>query len=243
MARDEIYKELTGDQAFRFDAKVADVFDDMLERSVPCYRQVTEMTGAILGRFLNPDDLIYDLGCSTGTTLLELARRLPQENLRFIGVDNSPAMLEKAGHKSEMFGLSDRISFLAADITTLELAHPGAIILNYTLQFIDPERRQAFLQNLRTSLRPGGVLILSEKTISPDPQLDQTWLDFYLDFKRSNGYSETEIARKRQALEQVLRPCSLEDNLAMLRGAGFSLVEGFSRWFNFVSILAINGKP
>ncbi len=243
MSRDEIYKERPGDQPFRFDAKVADVFDDMLERSVPCYRQVIEMTSAILGRFLAPGDLIYDLGCSTGTTLLELARRLPQPGLRFIGVDSSPAMLEKGAHKAEMFGLGSLIEFRTADITTLEPEQSGAFILNYTLQFIAPSRRIEFLRRLRNGLRPGGVLILSEKTVSPDPILNQTWLDFHLDFKRQNGYSETEIARKRQALEQVLLPCSLEDNLEMLRAAGFTTVEGFSRWFNFVSILAVNGRP
>jgi len=242
MARDEIYKELPGDQPFRFDAKVADVFDDMLERSVPCYRQVIEMTCAILRRYLAPGDLIYDLGCSTGTTLLELARRLPQPGLRFVGVDNSPAMLEKGAHKAEMFGLTSLIEFRVADITALESPQSGAILLNYTLQFIEPCRRAEFLGRLRNGLRPGGVLILSEKTVSPDPDLDRAWLDFYLDFKRRNGYSETEIARKRQALEQVLLPCSLEENLEMLRAAGFTTVEGFSRWFNFVSILAINGQ-
>jgi len=243
MARDELYKERPGDQPFRFDAKVADVFDDMLERSVPCYRQVIEMTGAILRRFLAPGDLIYDLGCSTGTTLLELARSLEQPGLRFIGVDNSPAMLEKGAHKVEMFGLTGLVEFLSADITTLEPEKSGAIILNYTLQFIEPGRRVEFLRRLRNGLRPGGVLILSEKTVSPDPTLDRAWLDFYLDFKRRNGYSETEIARKRQALEKVLRPCSQEDNQEMLRGAGFTTVETFSRWFNFVSILAVNGQP
>jgi tRNA (cmo5U34)-methyltransferase len=243
MARDEIYKERPGDRDFRFDAEVAEVFDDMLERSVPSYRQVIEMTGAILNRFLAPGDLVCDLGCSTGTTLVELARRLPQSGLRFIGVDNSPAMLEKARRKADSSGLSARLDFQAADITTLPLPPSGAIILNYTLQFIESGRRREFLARLRTALRPGGVLILSEKTVSSDPALDQTWLDFYLDFKRGNGYSETEIARKRQALEKVLIPCSLAENLEMLRAAGFTVVESFSQWFNFVSILAVNGRP
>jgi tRNA (cmo5U34)-methyltransferase len=241
MSRDEIYKERPGDQDFRFDAKVAEVFDDMLERSVPCYRQVIEMTSALLGRFLVPGDLVYDLGCSTGTTLVELARNLDQPGLRFIGVDNSPAMLEKAAHKAARFGLGARLEFHQADITSLELEQCGAIVLNYTLQFIEPDQRREFLIRLRSALRPGGVLILSEKTVSVEPTLHQTWLDIYLDFKRRNGYSETEIARKRQALEKVLLPCSLEENLEMLRGAGFTQVDSFSRWFNFVSILAVNG--
>ena len=239
MARDEIYRELSGDREFRFDARVADVFDDMLARSVPGYRRVIRMTVALLGRSLAPGDLVYDLGCSTGVTLLELAGQLAQPGLRFVGLDNSPAMLEKAAHKAEMFGLADRISFREADITTAAFEPAGAIIMNYTLQFVAPELRPNFLRTIHQTLRPGGVLVLSEKIVSADPDFDLTFGNCYLDFKRANGYSETEIARKRQALEKVLIPLSLADNLAMLESAGFAAAEPFHRWFNFASIVAV----
>jgi len=241
MGRDEIYRQLPGDRDFRFDATVAAVFDDMLERSVPGYRPVIEMTGAILSRFLKPNDLLYDLGCSTGTTLVELAGRLNAASLSFIGLDNSPAMLSKARLKTEKAGLAERIDFREVDITTAPLEPAGAVLMNYTLQFIAPAQRQDFLTRIHHTLRPGGVLILSEKTISADPSLDQIYLDFYLDFKRANGYSETEIARKRQALEKVLIPFSLADNLRMLTAAGFARAEPFHQWFNFASILAVKG--
>lgn len=239
MARDEIYRELPGDRDFQFDARVADVFDDMLARSVPGYRRVIRMTVAILARYLAPGDLVYDLGCSTGATLLELAGHLELPGVRFVGLDSSPAMLEKASHKAEMFGLADRLTFTEADITTAGFAPAGAMVMNYTLQFIAPEHRPAFLAAVCQTLRPGGVLILSEKTVSADPGLDQAFQDFYLDFKRANGYSETEIARKRQALEKVLSPLSLGENLRMLAAAGFATAEPFHQWFNFTSILAV----
>ncbi|NTV14322.1 MAG: carboxy-S-adenosyl-L-methionine synthase CmoA [Desulfobulbaceae bacterium] len=239
MSRDEIYKELPGDRDFRFDATVAAVFDDMLDRSVPGYRQVIEMSGAILARYLTPGDLIYDLGCSTGTTLLELASRLPQPGLRFIGLDNSPAMLAKARDKAKDSRQASQLEFREADITTAPLEAAGAVLMNYTLQFIAPACRQDFLHTIYQTLRPGGVLILSEKTIAVDPKLDQAYLEFYLDFKRANGYSESEIARKRQALEKVLIPFSLADNLRMLAAAGFSQAEPFHQWFNFASLVAV----
>jgi len=225
MARDEIYRELPGDQNFRFDNTVAEVFDDMLERSVPGYRQVSEMSCTILARYLKPGDLIYDLGCSTGTTLVELATRLDLAGLRFIGLDNSPAMLAKARLKAERAGLADRIDFREVDLTSAHLEPAGAVVMNYTLQFIAPDRRQAFLARLHRALRPGGVLILSEKTVSADPA--------------PNGYTETEIARKRRALEKVLIPFSLADNLRMLTAAGFAKAEPFHQWFNFASIMAV----
>ena len=239
MAKDEIYKDQNMSQEFQFDGKVADVFDDMLNRSVPCYRLVIEMMGDILRKILQDGDHVYDLGCSTGETLVELARQLEQLDLSYTGIDNSPAMLKKARHKAEMFSLTGPIDFREADIVDLDIAGVGAIIMNYTLQFIRPLQRQEFLAKVHRSLRPGGILIISEKVLSPDPDLNRAFIDFYLDFKRRNGYSETEISRKRQALENVLIPFSIQENLDLLSKAGFSCHETFFQWFNFASIVAI----
>ncbi len=241
MARDEIFKKGDMNRDFQFDGKVADVFDDMLNRSVPCYRMVIEMLGAILEKFLGKGDLVYDLGCSTGETLVELARKLERLDLKFTGVDNSPAMLDKARHKAEMYSLSDRIDFRQADIIDLDYAGAGAVIMNYTLQFIRPLHRREFLAGIYKKLRPGGILILSEKVLCHDPRLNRVYIDFYLDFKRRNGYSETEISRKREALENVLVPFSVRENLDLLTGAGFTSCDTFFQWFNFASLVAV--KP
>jgi tRNA (cmo5U34)-methyltransferase len=239
MARDDIFKNGGMNRDFQFDGKVADVFDDMLNRSVPCYRMVIEMIGAILGKSLEQNDRVYDLGCSTGETLIELARRLEHLDLDFTGVDNSPAMLSKARHKAEMFSLAERITFREANIIDLDVSGAGAIIMNYTLQFIRPLNRQEFLVKVYQALRPGGILIVSEKILSLDPDLNRAFIDFYLDFKRRNGYSETEISRKREALENVLIPFSINENINLLTRAGFASCETFCQWFNFASIVAV----
>jgi tRNA (cmo5U34)-methyltransferase len=239
MARDDIFKNGGMNREFQFDGKVADVFDDMLNRSVPCYRMVIEMIGAILGKSLEQNDRVYDLGCSTGETLIELARRLEHLDLDFTGVDNSPAMLSKARHKAEMFSLAERITFREANIIDLDVSGAGAIIMNYTLQFIRPLNRQEFLVKVYQALRPGGILIVSEKILSLDPDLNRAFIDFYLDFKRRNGYSETEISRKREALENVLIPFSINENINLLTRAGFASCETFCQWFNFASIVAV----
>ena len=239
MGRDNIFKNRKMNREFQFDGKVADVFDDMLNRSVPCYQMVISMISSILGEFLTPGDHVYDLGCSTGQTLVELARELAKLDLKFTGIDNSPAMISKAGHKAEMFSLADRVNFQEDDITSLDISGAGAVILNYTVQFIRPVQRKDFLIKIHEALRPGGVLILSEKVLSHDPELNRAYIDLYLDFKRQNGYSETEISRKREALENVLIPFSIKENLELLRAAGFSSSETFFQWFNFASIVAI----
>jgi tRNA (cmo5U34)-methyltransferase len=239
MSRDKLFRngESAGD--FQFNARVADVFDDMLARSVPSYAGVIAMSCELLTHFLRPGDRIYDLGCSTGNTLLELARHLEPFEPVYIGIDRSPAMIDKATRKAELFSKADRIRFLEADITGVALQEAGAVILNYTLQFVRPLHRLEFLQKLHTALRPGGVLIMSEKVISPQPLLNRTFIDIHLDFKRDQGYSEIEIAKKREALENVLIPFSIEENRSMLEKAGFATIETFYQWFNFVSWVAV----
>ncbi len=226
---------------FVFSERVAQVFDDMLDRSIPFYQEVIKGTARLLDTFLHQNDTVVDLGCSTGTTLLQLARLLPEKGLQFKGIDNSPAMLHKARLKAEMFSKQDQVSFVARDITDLDQVDTGAFLLNYTLQFIRPLRRKDFIHRLFDNLRPGGVLILSEKKISHDPLLNRKYIDIYHQFKLERGYSELEIAKKREALENILIPFSIEENRELLLGAGFTNVETFFQWFNFVSFIAI--KP
>jgi tRNA (cmo5U34)-methyltransferase len=239
MGRDELFKNGESGGDFQFNERVAEVFDDMLARSVPSYGPVIGMAGELLARFLRPGDRIYDLGCSTGNTLLELARRLERFEPIYIGMDNSPAMIEKAARKAELFSKGDRIRFVEADITRADLQEAGAVILNYTLQFVRPLHRQEFLRKIHEGLRPGGVLIMSEKVISHQPSLNRAFLDIHLDFKRAQGYSEIEIAKKRESLENVLVPFSMEENRDMLEKAGFARIETFYQWFNFVSWIAV----
>ena len=238
MARDTLFNKKKFSEKFEFNERVADVFDDMLDRSVPFYKQVIEMIAEILARSLRAGDTVYDLGCSTGTTLIALAAKLKKEHLKFIGIDNSRAMLHKAIRKAEMFSMADRIEFQEMDITRTDLSGAGGVTLNYTLQFIDPSIRGQFLKTVYNGLRNNGVLILSEKIVTRDTYFDQQFLDSYHQFKRRKGYSELEIANKREALENILIPLTVQENCDLLQQAGFSKIEPFFQWFNFVSILA-----
>lgn len=226
---------------FVFNERVVEVFDDMVNRSIPFYTQVIESSAQLLARYLEDGDRIYDLGCSTGSTLLELARILAPRKLEFHGVDNSKAMLDKARLKVESFRKQSCISFHQQDITHFLETGVGAILLNYTLQFIRPLQRQQFLQQLYTSLRPGGVVLISEKVINHDQRLNREFIHLYYQFKKARGYSELEIARKREALENILIPFSIEENIAMLKSCGFTTVATFFQWFNFCSLVAV--KP
>ncbi len=236
--KDTLYQVDSIDEDFVFSERVVEVFDDMLDRSIPHYRDVIKSSAKLLQRMLNNDDQVVDLGCATGTTLLEYCRLIDNDTIHFLGVDNSPAMLEKGRLKAELYSKDNKISFLLEDITQIELPGTSAFILNYTLQFIRPVLREEFLTRIFANLRPGGMLLLSEKTISHNSLLNRVFIELYHDFKREKGYSELEIAKKREALENILIPFSVEENIALLRKVGFHSVETYFQWFNFSSIVA-----
>ena len=240
-SRDKLFEVDTVQEDFVFNERVVEVFDEMLDRSIPFYQEVIHSSARLLDVFLHSGDTVYDLGCSTGTTLLEFSRQLEEKGLNFVGIDSSEAMLEKARLKAELYSKQDQLSFFKEDITKMQHQDAGAFILNYTLQFIRPLKREAFLRTLFESLRPGGVLLLSEKIISHDRRLNREYIDIYHNYKKSKGYSELEISRKREALENVLIPFSPEENKDMLKHVGFSTVETYFQWFNFASFVAV--KP
>ena len=238
---DRLYRADSVPEDFDFNERVVEVFDDMLDRSIPFYHEVINATAKLLSCYLKPGDTICDLGCATGTPLLEFARLLKKENFQFIGIDSSPAMIEKAKLKTELYSQEESISYFQEDITKLDRPETGAFILNYTLQFIRPLQRQALVNRLYENLRPGGLLILSEKTICSDKRLNRSFIDIYHRFKRERGYSELEISRKREALENILVPFTIAENRRLLRNSGFETVTPFFQWFNFSSFVAI--KP
>lgn len=239
MSEDRIYTEGKVGEDFSFNDRVAEVFDDMLSRSIPHYRSVIDGMAQLLACRSPQGTTLYDLGCSTGTTLLELSRRMPAGRYRYIGFDNAPAMLDKARKKSAMFGKGDLLAFHEEDITTCALPQAAAVICNYTMQFLRPLTRLDFVQRIHAALPEDGLFFLSEKTISHAKRLNRDFIDIYHDFKRQQGYSELEIAAKREALENVLIPFSVEENIALLREAGFVEVEPYFQWFNFTALVAI----
>jgi len=239
MNRDHIYRHGEVEEDFVFTDQVAEVFDDMLDRSIPCYRQVIAMIAQLLEKYLKSGDTVYDLGCSTGTTLLALASRLAPKEIDFVGVDSSPAMIRKAATKAAKHSRPVVLRFVEKDILELAIKDAGAILLNYTLQFIRPVRRQEFLRQIYGFLRPGGVLIVSEKVICSDPRLNREFIRLYHQYKKERGYSDLEIARKREALENVLIPFTGRENENLLRNAGFKSVERIFQWFNFISYVAV----
>ncbi len=238
MQTDRIFTEASiGNGEFVFDENVASVFDDMIIRSVPLYTEVQRLVPA-LAQMLNHDPLrVVDLGCSTGTSLIHLARSLPDRNLELIGVDNSQPMLDQCRSRLEKFDLTSNVSLIHEDIESFDFSDASVVLMNYTLQFVGAATRPSLLRRIHDSIRSGGFIMVSEKVCHQQPEVDQALIELYFEFKRRNGYSELEIARKRDALENVLVPCTVSDNRQMLIDAGFNRVELLLKWFNFATFV------
>ena len=221
---------------FEFDAEVAAVFDDMLQRSVPYYQESQNITEFFALKQLESGGLLYDLGCSTASLLLNIHRGL-NVSAELIGLDNSEAMLEQAKRKCEAY--SAKVEVFNADILEYDYKHADVFVSNYTLQFIRPLVREELVKKIASATKKDGVFIFSEKVISHHPKLNKDLIECYYDFKKEQGYSEYEIMQKREALENVLVPYSEEENIKMAINCGFSHCEVVFRWANFCTFIAI----
>ncbi|MDH3256299.1 MAG: carboxy-S-adenosyl-L-methionine synthase CmoA [Nitrospinota bacterium] len=239
--KDTLFKKSSAPGKFEFNEPVARVFDDMLERSVPFYKECQQMVIDLARHFAQKGSAVYDLGCSTGTLLRHLVKAIPPtQKIRFVGLDNSAAMLKKA--RVKLKGYLKRCELMEADLEDgFKLHDASVVIMNYTLQFIPPKRRAAMLKKIYKGLRPGGGLILIEKVRGETDGLNNLFVEQYHTYKQDQGYSKLEIAKKREALENVLVPLKPGKNRDLLAAAGFSQVDIFFKWFNFAGFLAV--KP
>lgn len=240
MKKDNIYTESLANIAdFNFNAQVADVFTDMIERSVPGYRSIITMIETLTGHYAQPGSTLYDLGCSLGGATLSMRRGISVENCNIIAVDNSESMVERCKKTIERDHNPTPVETLCADMRDIEIQDASVVVLNFTLQFIPPEDRAPLLKRIAKGMRPGGVLILAEKVIFNDAHLNQLLIDIHHDFKRANGYSDLEVSQKRSSLENVLIPETIPTHKDRLLDAGFTSVDVWYQCFNFMSMLAV----
>jgi len=234
MKEDKVFdKPIT--KKFEFDEAVASVFDDMLSRSVPFYDEVRKLIISLILAEQEEGKRVLDLGSSTAKFLLDLDSKL-YVKMHLKGIDNSQAMLDRATQKCQAFGAD--IELELADMLEYTFGGEDIIVANYTLQFIRPMQRPELMQKIYDGLNENGMFIFSEKVIFEDKKLDKQLIDIYYEYKKAQGYSEYEIAQKREALENVLIPFTIEENIQMCKKAGFKQISTLFQWANFVTFIA-----
>ena len=240
MSKDQVFKEeIIKPTDFKFGSEVASVFDDMVNRSVPFYGEIQRMIAEQSASYATPGSNVYDLGCATGATLIGLNSVLA-DDIGFVGIDDSQEMLDKCRAKLEAASIKRPYELQIADLDqAFEMGSASLAILCLTLQFVRPINRTKLLTTICDGLQEGGALILVEKILAEDSDISREFIEHYYNYKRRNHYSEMEISQKREALENVLIPYKLSENIAMLHEAGFAHCEVFFKWYNFVGMLAV----
>ena len=232
MGQDQVFKEeIKNASDFKFGATVANVFDDMVNRSVPYYGEMQRMIAELAADHAN--------GCSTGTTMIGMNTLVP-ESIEFVGVDDSDQMLQKCDTKLKEAGFTRKYQLVNSDLNkSVEIKNASVVVLCLTLQFIRPIYRERLVKTIYDGLNKDGVLILIEKILAEESSFNRDFIKYYYDMKRRHHYSEMEISQKREALENVLIPYKLSENNLLLRESGFAHVEVFFKWYNFAGLIAV----
>jgi tRNA (cmo5U34)-methyltransferase len=243
MTQDNIFSNTTSRASdFEFNDEVVEVFDDMIARSVPYYHEQQFMIQEMARKLTIPNTNVYDLGCSTATTLINLCEVIEQP-AQFIGYDNSKPMINRGIVRIREKGFEEKIELhqadLSGDLSELPLQNASLVTMCWTMQFIRPMQRERVVRRVYDGLVDGGALVLTEKVLTRNSRMNRFFIDLYYNFKQRNGYSETEILRKREALENVLIPYTLEENIELFKRNGFDTCETFFQWYNFVGFLCV----
>lgn len=227
--------------AFQFDESVVDVFPDMINRSVPGYSTLINLAGVLAAQYAQPNSQLYDLGCSLGAVTLSMRQRVLPPGCSISAIDNSEAMLKRCRQylAGENANASVPVELICADIQKVPIERASVVVLNLTLQFIEPRQRQAMLAKIYAGMLSGGVLLLSEKLAFSDEHEAGFFTEVHHAFKKMNGYSTLEVSQKRTALEKVLIPESRVQHEERLRDVGFREVRQWFQCLNFASFIAI----
>ena len=235
--RDNLFNANIDIADFRFDKEVVEVFDDMVRRSVPGYDSMIQMIGLIARMYGQDNTNYYDLGSSTGAISLAIALNNKHQKNTFFAIDNSEEMVSKC--KQNLDSKIDTLKATCADINHIHIENASIVVLNLTLQFIDVKDRSNLIKKIYEGLNPGGVLIISEKIHFEDKETQDQITNLHIDFKKENGYSELEIANKRQAIENVLITDTKAIHIERLKDSGFKDTSCFFQCLNFVSFLSV----
>ena len=238
--KDDLFRNRKSRGDFVFNKQVADVFDDMVVRSIPGYETIVSTIGGFAEKYYRPNSNIYDLGCSLGGVTFEICKQLGERDFNLVAIDNSEAMVERlVEKKTKIGGLENSVKILCEDINDTAIENASVVILNFTLQFLPPKCRSQLIKRIYNALIPGGILVLSEKIVLDDNSLNSLFIDMYHKFKESNGYSELEISQKRLALENILIPEPISVHRSRHVSAGFDSFEVWFQHLNFVSMISL----
>jgi tRNA (cmo5U34)-methyltransferase len=229
--------DLQGNSNWKFDDKVVPVFDEHVKQSVPMYDEIHNLVCDIAGWFLIDDTNVYDIGTSTGKVISSLSSCYSNKQIKYIGIDNSKEMYEKA---IQNFKDSKNIEIINQDATkNYSFENASLITCFLTMQFIPQKFRQGLSDEIYKGLNKGSAFIMIEKVIGSNARFNEIWTELYHELKLKNGLSESHVFAKAKAIRGVMKPYTVDENIEILENAGFRDIDIFFKWNNFVGFVAI----
>lgn len=218
---------------WEFDSAVTEVFDNMLERSIPEYSMMRELVTRLGMRYVKLGTRIIDIGCSNGNAIEPFVKKYG-EDCEILMLDVSEPMLEKCRQR---FGKMD---IRKHDLRKGIPEDNASLILSIlTIQFTPIEYRQKIVQSIYDSLNKGGAFVFVEKVLGNTNEIDTALVDEYYRIKSENAYTQEQIQSKRKSLEGVLVPITANWNEDLLKSVGFRNIDCFWRCLNFAGWIAI----
>ena len=239
MSKDRLFHKKMKPSSFSFNQKVAEVFPDMLERSIPGYRTTINSIRFLASKYSKKGTNCYDLGCSLGASSIALGEGAAHNDCRIMAVDKSSSMTKKFSEIIKQEKLDLNIQILNEDILDTKITNASIVIMNFTLQFIRKKDRQLVLNKIYNGLNDGGLLILSEKITQGDKKINNLLIDLHENFKLENLYTREEIENKKESIKNVLIEDNIETHRSRLSKSGFTKVGIWLQHFNFASFVAI----
>jgi len=183
------------------------------------------------------DSNIYDLGCSNGNFGVELLNQMGKIPFHMIAVDNSIEMIDTYNKRLNQKPLGCNISTICECIEHIDIQNASVVVINLTLQFLPVSLRDSIIDKIYKGLNKNGILLLSEKIKHKEASLANLQQNLYYSFKKENGYSNMEISQKRDALDNVLIPETVEEHIRRFKKSGFKHYDIWLKWFNFSSFI------
>lgn len=227
---------LQSDAAWRFTSReTVEGFDEHVSRSVPLYRESHDLVLDLLPFFVSSGPArVLDIGCSTGTFLGELGHQFKNSEIQLHGIDIAENMVASANARFGTLATFHSVDFLDFSETAFD-----AITCFYTLQFVPPRARQAFVDKVFQDLHWGGGFFMFEKVRGSDGRFQDILTDSLISFKERKGLDREQIFLKSRSLRGVLEPFSSHGYHDLLTRSGFKDIEIVLRYGPFQGLLAI----
>ena len=237
--KDSIFKVGNfNDLTFTFNEEVTEVFEDMIDRSVPGYTSSLRLIENLSRKYFIEGTRCYDLGCSLGASSMSLMKAIGKREGRVLAIDNSPAMIAACEQKCADLTKTGKVKFIKQDVSETQIDKASVVVINFVLQFLNPKDRENLLKNIFSGMKQGALLIMSEKIHFHNKFRNKTISNFHHQFKSNNGYTKMEISRKRDALEGVLVTDLETEHHERLQKIGFKEIRKVMSNLNFLTLIA-----